>query len=261
MARWKWPLAGRRGAVSAKKDLTGQRFGRLVVVGPAEPRCQKATWKCVCDCGNTTESISNNLLRGRSTSCGCYRRERTIECVKKPPNEYVLLDDGKTAKLTLTGQGGVVRGYTLVDVADLALVLQYRWCWRRSGRGGAYAAAYVPGGTPRLQSMHQMLLRDQLQAGYEGDHRSGDTLDNRRENLRVATHQQNCFNKTRSTKNTTGYKGLQRTRYGWTASIKAEGKNHHLGTFPTPETAALAHNEAAVRLHGEFAHLNEVPSV
>ena len=58
----------------AFQDLTGQRFGRLVVQERGENASGKqTTWRCLCDCGNTTLSRATNLTRGRSTSCGCGR--------------------------------------------------------------------------------------------------------------------------------------------------------------------------------------------
>lgn len=56
-------------------DLTGKRFGRLVVVSRAESKCNMSRWNCICDCGNKTVVYSNNLLRGYTQSCGCYRHE------------------------------------------------------------------------------------------------------------------------------------------------------------------------------------------
>ena len=52
-------------------DLTGQRFGRLVVVR----RYDKTRWLCQCDCGNEKIVIGHNLRRGHTKSCGCYREE------------------------------------------------------------------------------------------------------------------------------------------------------------------------------------------
>jgi len=60
-------------------DLTGQRFGRLVVVGRADPACDKhgtARWRCLCDCGNEKDVRGSDLRRGRTTSCGCLQKER-----------------------------------------------------------------------------------------------------------------------------------------------------------------------------------------
>ena len=60
-------------------DLTGKRFGRLVVVSRAENKGQMCRWNCVCDCGNETTVYSNNLRRGYTQSCGCYRHECELE--------------------------------------------------------------------------------------------------------------------------------------------------------------------------------------
>lgn len=62
-----------------KKDLTGQRFGRLValeVVGKSN--AHGVLWKCKCDCGNEKNVRSGYLLEGGTTSCGCYRHELNV---------------------------------------------------------------------------------------------------------------------------------------------------------------------------------------
>lgn len=60
-------------------DLTGKRFGRIVVVSKAEPKGNMTRWHCVCDCGNVTVVYSNNLRRGYTQSCGCFRHECEAE--------------------------------------------------------------------------------------------------------------------------------------------------------------------------------------
>lgn len=52
-------------------DLTGQRFGRLVVL----ERHDAKRWKCICDCGNATYSDGYQLRKGITQSCGCYHKE------------------------------------------------------------------------------------------------------------------------------------------------------------------------------------------
>ena len=58
-------------------DLTGQRFGRLVVVrkAPAKHGATNAVWLCKCDCGNEVAVRGTSLRAGGSMSCGCYRSE------------------------------------------------------------------------------------------------------------------------------------------------------------------------------------------
>ena len=54
-------------------DLTGRRFGKLVVIERAENVGKRIKWKCQCDCGKQTVVYGENLVKGHTTSCGCYR--------------------------------------------------------------------------------------------------------------------------------------------------------------------------------------------
>lgn len=73
--------------MSKVKDLTGQRFGRLIVIeqhGSTEPNkygSRYALWYCKCDCGNTCEVPSSNLGK-RTNSCGCLAKEHLAEMSK-----------------------------------------------------------------------------------------------------------------------------------------------------------------------------------
>ena len=63
-----------------KLNLVGERFSRLVVLKEVEPYVSPgghkiSKWLCQCDCGTTTEVITNNLRRGLTKSCGCYNEE------------------------------------------------------------------------------------------------------------------------------------------------------------------------------------------
>ena len=59
-------------------DLTGRRFGRLVVIGKGERRGARGriAWVCRCDCGKLTSVMTHSLTSGATKSCGCYHRER-----------------------------------------------------------------------------------------------------------------------------------------------------------------------------------------
>ena len=65
------------------RDLTGQRFGRLLVQYPVRRETKgsttSATWHCLCDCGNETDVYAASLLRGLTRSCGCLNQERRSE--------------------------------------------------------------------------------------------------------------------------------------------------------------------------------------
>ena len=90
------------------------------------------------------------------------------------------------------------------------------------------------------------------------DHINGDGLDNRRANLRRATHAQNQANQRRSLANRSGFKGVSfYQRHGqWQSVIQIGGRKRHLGYFPTPRDAARAYDAAAIEAWGEYARLN-----
>ena len=63
-----------------KKDLTGQHFGRLTVIGDGgKNKKGRQYWRCRCTCGNETLVEESHLKAGHTKSCGCYRRERPRE--------------------------------------------------------------------------------------------------------------------------------------------------------------------------------------
>lgn len=149
--------------------------------------------------------------------------------------------------------------FALVDDRD-AWASAIDWHAQRVSTGKFYAAKCIRvDGKPRTYYLHRLLIA--APAGAEVDHRNGDTLDCRRENLRVATHKQNSRNVRRPTHNTTGFKGVRRIEtkklgVRWRAFIKTGGKQSTIGTFATAEGAARAYDTRAAEMFGEFALLN-----
>ena len=78
--------------MSAVKDLTGQRFGRLVVVERGgRDKNGLTTWKCRCDCGETTIETRSNLINGRVNSCGCLSIELSLQRFTKHGKRHTRL--------------------------------------------------------------------------------------------------------------------------------------------------------------------------
>ncbi len=92
----------------------------------------------------------------------------------------------------------------------------------------------------------------------EVDHINGDSSDNRLINLRECTHKQNSANRKLNKNNKTGFKGVEIKGSKFVARIRMNGSMKHLGIFIKPEDAAKKYNEFALKLHGEFARLNEI---
>lgn len=154
----------------------------------------------------------------------------------------------------------------LVDDDDYPLLSRHTWCILKgnSGRPYAYTHVYLGEGKRKALQMTHLIMGNK----WNVDHRNNNPLDNRKENLRVSNKQQNAWNVAkmliRGGKPTSSkYKGVCKVKCKknpWKAMIKADYVLHHLGRFATEEEAGLAYNEAAKRLHGEWAWLNVIPS-
>lgn len=72
-----------RAREAVMRDVEGQRFGRLLVLGRApDSGTGRVQWRCACDCGSQVDRPSKNLLNGTAQSCGCRKREAGIENVR-----------------------------------------------------------------------------------------------------------------------------------------------------------------------------------
>lgn len=80
-------------------DMTGQKFGKLTVVGLADPT-NKTKWRCKCECGNEVDVFGTNLRRGLTKSCGCSKSEKRINIMnqrfEKLVVEKMLFQNGKS---------------------------------------------------------------------------------------------------------------------------------------------------------------------
>ena len=93
------------------KDLTGQRFGRLVVIEDSGERKQtNVMWLCKCDCGNDVKVKSNNLIRGDVKSCGCLRKDIAKQSIDEYHDKTGVEEtnvDQLTSKLSSANTSGV----------------------------------------------------------------------------------------------------------------------------------------------------------
>ena len=90
------------------------------------------------------------------------------------------------------------------------------------------------------------------------DHINGDTLDNRKCNLRLCSKAENNRNVGLRTTNTSGYKGVIKSGNGFKVQIGVNSEKKYLGYFKSKTLAAMFYNLAALWYHKEFAQLNEI---
>jgi hypothetical protein len=145
--------------------------------------------------------------------------------------------------------------FALVDNEDYLFLNQWKWYFNQG---------YARRNSKRIkgEKRNGIFLQNVVitkEKNQEIDHINGNTLDNRKINLRICSHFQNSKNRKKQINNTSGYKGVTKDHKKWMAQILINYKRKYLGRFNTKKEAALAYNKAAKFYHGEFASLNDLP--
>ena len=154
------------------------------------------------------------------------------------------------------------RQYAIVDDADYEELSKYKWHAHRRKTGIFYALRWSARkkGKRHLIQMSREILGLKKGDPRQADHVNHITLDNRRDNIRICTNQQNQQNQKPSLNTTSQYKGVYwcKQKKRWHARIKINRESKYLGLFTKEKYAAQAYNLAAKRHFGEFALLNKI---
>jgi hypothetical protein len=147
---------------------------------------------------------------------------------------------------------------TLVDDDMFDKLNQQKWySHRHPNRHTNYAKYYA---NNRILFMHHFILP--RIDGFLTDHIDGNGLNNQRSNLRYATNSQNNANAHKRAKAQSGFKGVSLDKRNirgikkWAAQVMRDGKVFWLGYHQTPLEAALAYDQKAKELFGEYARTN-----
>jgi hypothetical protein len=175
---------------------------------------------------------------------------------------FVRQNDGSIAIILTQGK------VAIIDADDLERVRRYQWfaCKDADTPGEFYARGKVNG---RSVPLHRFILKAKDGNRFV-DHKNGDRLDCRKQNLRFADRYQSAQNRRgwSSRRNQSGrtskFKGIHFDNHSsarrawkcWRAVIKCRKKLYDLGRFRTEEEAARAYDAKAKQLHGKFARLN-----
>ena len=148
----------------------------------------------------------------------------------------------------------------LVDDEDAPLLSRYTWKIKPSKRSNGYLSSSTrKNGKSISMYFHRIVL------GVTGneivDHINGDTLDNRKANLRITTSQGNNRNMKKKImiNKTSRFKGPSLKTGKWEVCIRHSGKQHYLGRYKTEEEAAYVYDMASLEHHGEFGRRNFLP--
>lgn len=141
--------------------------------------------------------------------------------------------------LPLTNRPGL---YALVDELDFVRLKDRRWMAHETKRGYVYATSCKNG---KREALHRVLFGEQ---GLVVDHINGNTLDNRRCNLRSVSIAINAQNRTGPVKSVTGERHINKHPRGYVVRIVRFGKVHYGGCFESVVAAIPARNALAQQL-------------
>ena len=198
-------------------------------------------WNCVCTCGENRLVMQQSLATGNTRTCGDRLRHPPNATI--PGNGCVLMD------VSTPSHPGM---FTQIDPEDLPRVvgIRQRWLYHDSAPGEAWGKYVIA--SDRKTRLHRLIAG--ASGSLQTDHLNGNTLDNRKANLKIVTAAQNAKNQKRRRTNTSGCTGVYAAKGGFIAEIQADGVRHHLGLFETAYEASIAYRAAAKVLNFSNRH-------
>ena len=243
-------------------DLTGQKFGRLIVIGKANEKDKhgKILWYVVCDCSPDNKPfkvLGNSLRDGNTQSCGCLQKEavRVSGLNKKCYNTYDLTGEYGIGYCSNLNADGTNEFY--FDKEDYSKIKNYCWCFNKQG----HVISRVPSSQNKIIKMSRLIMDADIPK-VKVDHIKHKRYDNRKSQLRIATNQQNGMNQQIKNTNTSGIPGVywDSDRSKWTARITYHYKTIFLGRFDEDkfDDAVKARKEAEEKYFGEWSYDNSM---
>lgn len=237
--------------VKVKKDLTGQKFGKLIVMYQTNDYItsngkHRAMWHCICDCDerNEVDIVDYHLKNGNTISCGCYKKQR-LGIASKQYNKYKIVDD---ITIIYTNKNEEIWIDTK-NYCENPKIKEICWCINRSGY--AVGRDCTEG---RIVYLHDIIMKPNVLNGEEVDHIYGNKWDNRENQLRIVSSTQNNQNKGLKSNNTSGYTGVywSAQRNKWYAQITVNKQTVSLGYFNNKEDAIKVRQNAEIKYFGEY---------
>lgn len=207
-------------------------FGTLTVIDDA-PRSKhnQVQWLCRCTCGKEYNILAHSLTTGNTRRCDDH-----------PKNEWVVKDGVLMIDVSTPTNKNK---WAIVDLEDFDKVLKRvpktKWLYHDSAPGEPWGKYVVD--SNRKTRLHRFVC------GVTGnalvvDHVNGDTLDNRKSNLKIVTRAENNMNMRMRKDNTSGCVGVVRKDGRWSATIQKGGETFHLGIYDTFKEARASRKGA-----------------
>lgn len=237
----------------AKSDI-GKKYGRLTIVGIDEQNTLSAFAKqshrevyvkCRCDCGK--EGIFNYslIMSGKTTSCGCYKKERIIQTNKSRAKRNIVETCNDDGSLWLFDDKG---NCCRIDQQDYDLIKDKYWTLKDHGNNKKYWISQTGCTEAKVNIffLHQIIAEAKYgpydHTALVPDHLSRDTSDNRRCNLVLKTNLENTHNHKLRSNNSSGKTGVWFNKFSGTyvSYITVNNRTIHLGHYLSFEDACAA---------------------
>jgi hypothetical protein len=227
--------------------LISKKYNRLTIIDIDKDKSTKNRkyYICLCNCGKFKSIRKDHIISGRSKSCGCLQKEKVSEVNKVIHSKINLTEDyGRYIKIFFFNTDN----FTIIDKDDYKKIKDY--CWTELAyKTSSYAVTCI---NNKLVRLHNLIMTYSNE--YEIDHKNNNSLDNRKSNLRIATHAENNWNKGLRSNNTSGVTGVYwvKNLNKFRSEIKVKGKRIHLGYFDNIESAKKVREEAEIKYFGDF---------
>lgn len=238
--------------VKVREDLTGKQFGRLTVVQQVKDYIDsngnhKARWECECSCENHTKTFptGSDLKSGKAQSCGCLRVENTQKSNKINKKKFNQYDLSKDYGIGFTSN---TNNEFYFDLEDYNKIKDYCWFEHIDDKDYHSLCSREPDNN-KIIKFHNVL------GLFMPDHINRNPLDNRKENLREATHSENAMNRSKYKNNKSNVSGVcwRKDTLKWRSYIQVGSKKYNLGSFTNKDDAIKARLKAEIKYFGEFA--------
>ena len=208
-----------------KIDLTGQRFGRLLVINDSgERQHRNVMWDCLCDCGETSKVRTDHLRRGKIKSCGCYNHNRLFRDLTGERFGRLVAIEAETRRL----RKGIV-WKCKCDCGNITLVSENCLVTKSTRSCGCFNHDVA-------QQKGFTLQKNNACEFYGGT------------NVSALRHMETMFKS-----NTSGVRGVWPLNNGkWQAGLRFKKHLYVLGNFTNLEDAANARHKAEEQTFGNF---------